>query len=176
MNKQRISKNLLIYDQGRKVLLAAVIVYVITAIAFFFVAPSSGIIASGLATALVFCYRNVQQGKTGGLNWGGILTGMNGVAALWFLWLVRGAARWSLVVIIGGIVLVAAFFVAMMLRGMKAHMNIPEKVDIAQTLTEYKGIKKQQKMENSFNGKAFRESVKDGTFEMPLVLKSETPL
>jgi len=176
MNKQKVSKSLLIYDQSRKVLLAAVISYVIMAIAFFFAALSSGLIGTGLAVALVFCYRNVQQGKSGGLNWGGILTGMNGVAALWFFWLVREASTWTFAAIIAVIVLVSAFFVVMMLRGMKAHMNIPKNVDIAQTLTEYTGMRKQEKMENSFNAKAFRESVKNGTFEMPLVLKSETPL
>ena len=169
-----VSKHLLTIRRATDVLMADIILYGVVAVLFMLVSTSSAIIGAGFTAALVFCRRNVKAGKSGGFNWAGIINGMLGFASLWYLWLVRDGATGTLAAIVAVVVGISAFFVVVFLKAMKAHMGISEKIDIAKTLEAFAEDRAQQKADGTYDGNAFRESLKDGSFEMALIYKEES--
>lgn len=171
MTKHIISKNLLAFYQAKRVLMVESVIYGIGAALFILVSVSSAVIGAGFTAALYFCYRNAQKGKENGFNWAAMINGMVAFSSLWYLWLVREAATFRLVVIVAILAMIAGFFIVVYLRGMRAHMDIPEKIDIPQTLETFAEKRQQDKESKTYSAKAFRESLKDGTFEMQLIYK-----
>jgi hypothetical protein len=173
MDKFIISKNLLAYNMAKKVLLVECFIYGMVALLFLLVLKdtTSVVITAGLTLAMYFCYRNVQKGKDGGLNWAGLINGIPAFAALWYLWLARSVVTFKLVVLAVVLVVFAGAFIAVFARGMKAHSKIPTYIDIAKTLDIFELNTNQQKNDQTYSREAFRESVKNGTFEMELVYK-----
>ncbi len=173
MDKYIISKNLLVFHRAKKVLLAECFLYGGVALLFWLVLKdvTSVVIAGGLTLALYFCYRGAKKGKDGGLNWAGLITGIPAFASLWYLWLARSVATFRLVVVAAVLVAFAGVFIAVFARGMKAHINIPENIDISKTLEVYEVNTKQQKEDQTFDRKAHREAIKNGTFEMEFAYK-----
>jgi len=168
MTKHEISKQLLNFDQAKGALLFLEIFNLLTIIYLFFYGSAvSAFLALAAAVILFLSYANAKKGKSGGFYWGLVIYVINALVMIINVIMVDAS-------LIGGI-FVAILIAAVFVQGIKAKKMIPENIDIVKTLDEYKKDLKQRRKDKTFSGKAYRQSLKDGTFEMSLVLKNETP-
>jgi len=164
MTNHEISKQLLNFNQAKGALLFLAIFNALTIIYLFIYGSAvSAFIALVGAVILFLSYANAKKGRSGGFYWGLVLYVINALVIIINVIMIDAS-------FIGGI-FVAVLIVVVFAQGIKAKKMIPENIDIVKTLDEYKKDLKQRKKDKTFSGKAYRQSIKDGTFEMALYEK-----
>lgn len=176
MTTQTVSKEILKIHRTLGVLMANIILFGAMAVLFFLVSASSVIITGVITGVLVYGYMEVKKGKSRGFKWAAMINGMMGAATLWYMWLVRSGATPKLIMIAVVVVAIAAAFATAFYLGIKAFDGLSNKIDLSKTLEVFVEERKHQKEEGTFDAKAFRQSVKDGSFEMELVYKENNDL
>ncbi|MEX1307903.1 MAG: hypothetical protein AB1Z19_05215 [Eubacteriales bacterium] len=173
MTKQDISKHILTIQRANSVMIVDIALYGALTLLFLIVtgSPSATIITGGLTAILVYGHLQVKKGSSRGFNWAVMINGMMAAASLWNLWMARSAPGIRMITVVGSVVIISVLFMVIFICGMRAFTNISEKIDIGKTLEVYSENKNQQKEDKTYDAKAFRQSVKDGSFEMELVYK-----
>ncbi len=167
MTNSKISKKLLEFKQAEATILSAAILNTVAMFAFILSQDYFTLIIVAVCTTIIwFCYANVRKGKKAGLIVGAVMYGLNAILDIVVAMLItmQGTLIVNLLISIG--------FMITFISGAKARTEIPDSINIVETLDIFTKDQKRQKKEKTWDAKAYRDAIKAGTFEMELFYKS----